>query len=193
MADELLGPTASKITLTYLNVRQSIVILIAKLVTIDVVLAVLVIGVYFLIMRNSALLQDIALASTLFLGFFIIAGIFKIILGCYMVLLWLNEYYEITPEYVVHKKGIIFKKQEQYRIDHVRRIDVEDTFLGEMLNFATITLYDIRLNRYMDMYLIHNARRYAKIFQQLRPEIEMKEDHVWLPFIKHSERAEGEG
>ena len=178
MVDEMLGPTASKITLTYLNVRQSIVILIAKLVTIDVVLAFLVIGVYFLITRNSALLENVTFASILFLGFFIIAGIFKIVLGCYVVLLWLNEYYEITPEYVVHKKGIIFKKQEQYRIDHVRRIDVEDTFLGELLNFATITLYDIRLNRYMDMYLIHNARRYAKIFQQLRPEIEMKEDHV---------------
>lgn len=192
MADELLGPTANKITLTYLNVRQSIVILIAKLITIDVVLAFLVIGVYFLITRNSALLENVTFVSMLFLGFFIVAGTFKIILGCYVVLLWLNEYYEITPEYVVHKKGLIFKKQEQYRLDHVRRIDVEDTFLGEMLNFATVTLYDIRLNKYMDMYLIHNARRYAKIFQQLRPEIEMKEDHVWLPFVKHSERSEGE-
>lgn len=192
MVDNELGPTANKITLTYLNVRQSISILIAKLVTIDVVLAVLVIGIYFLIIQNSFLFGDIGFASILFLVFFVVAGIFKIVLGCYVVLLWLNEYYEITPEYIVHKKGLIFKKQEQYRLDHVRRIDVEDTFLGEMLNFATITLYDIRLNKYLDMYLIHNARRYAKIFQQLRPEVEMKEDHVWLPFVKREETAEGE-
>ena len=192
MIDEMLGPTANKITLTYLNIRQSISILIAKLITIDVVLAIMVIGVYFLISQNSRLLGDVVYSSILFLGFFIVAGIFKIVLGCYVVLLWLNEYYEITPEYVIYRKGLIFKKQEQYRLDHVRRISVEDSFMGEMLNFATITLYDIRLNKYLDMYLIHNARRYAKIFQQLRPEIEMKEDHVWLPFVKHEETAEGE-
>lgn len=178
-----------KITLTYLNIRQSIAILIAKLTTIDIVLALIVIGFYYLIVQSNSLVNDITLASNIFLGFFILIGIFKIIIGCYVVLLWLNEYYEITPEHVIHRKGIIFKTQEQYQIDHVRRISVQDSFIGELLNFATITLYDIRLNKYLDMYLIHNARRYAKVFQQLRPHIEIKEDHVWLPFVKHEQTA----
>lgn len=179
-----------KITLTYLNVRQSISILIAKLILIDVILAVLVIGFYFLIIQSNQLINNIGYITNLFLGFFITIGIFKILVGCYVVLLWLNEYYEITPEFVVHKTGLIFKKEEHYRIDHIRRIDVEDSFLGELFNFATVTLYDIRLNKYLDMYLIHNARRYAKVFQQLRPNIEITEDHVWLPFIK-SRATEG--
>ena len=182
----------NKITLTYLNIRQSIAILIAKLTTIDIVLAIIVIGFYFLIVRSNSLIADVNLASNIFLGFFILVGLFKIVLGCYVVLLWLNEYYEITPEHVVYKKGLIFKTQEQYQIDHIRRIDVQDSFIGELFNFATITIYDIRLNKYLDMYLIHNARRYAKIFQQLRPNIEIKEDHVWLPFIKHEPTAEDE-
>lgn len=174
-----------KITLTYLNIRQSIVILIAKLILIDVILAGVVLGFYFLIVNNMLLFGEPSEATGLFLVCFGLMGIIKIVIGIYVVLLWLNEYYEMTPEYVVHKTGIIFKKQEQYRIDHIRRINVEDSFMGELLNFATITIYDIRLNKYLDMYLIHNARRYAKIFQQLKPDIEMKEDHVWLPFIKH--------
>ena len=69
---------------------------------------------------------------------------------------------------------------------------MEDTFLGEMFNFATVTLFDIRFQKYLDMYLIHNARRYAKVLQQLRPEIEIKEDHVWMPFLKREEFNEGE-
>jgi len=176
-----------KITLTYLNIRQSIVILIAKLILIDVILAAVVVGFYFLVVQNMLIVGEINMAANIFLAFFGLSGIFKIVMCVFVVLQWLNEYYEMTPEYVVHKTGIIFKKQEQYRIDHIRRINVEDTFLGELLNFATITVFDIRLNKYMDMYLIHNARRYAKIFQQLRPDIEMKEDHVWLPFKKHEE------
>lgn len=178
-----------KITLTYLNIRQSIAILIAKLIVIDLILAVFVVSCYYLIVLSNSLVNNISLASIIFLIFFALVGIFKIIITAYVVLLWLNEYYEITPEFIIYRKGLIYKKQEQYRIDHIRRIDVEDSLIGELFNFATISLYDIRLNKYLDMFLIHNARRYAKVFQQLRPNIEMKEDHVWLPFIKHESKA----
>lgn len=173
-----------RLSLNHINIRQSIVILIAKLVVIDIILSFIVIGAYYLIILSRISMDNINTATVYFLVFFVVAGILKIALGCYVVLLWLNEYYEITPEHVTHRKGLIFKKQEQYRIDHIRRIEVEDTFLGELLNYATISIYDIRLNKYLDMVLIHNARRYAKVFQELRPNIEMKEDKVWIPLVK---------
>lgn len=181
-----------KITLTYLNIRQSIAILIARLVLIDIVLAVIVIGAYYIVFQSGLVLNNLGLGFWIFISIFGLIGLVKILITIYIVLLWLNEYYEITPEYIYHKSGIIFRKSEQYRIDHIRRITVEDSFLGEMFNFATITLYDIRFQKYLDMYLIHNARRYAKVLQELRPEIEIKEDHVWLPFIKHTEMSMGE-
>ena len=181
-----------KIALTYLNIRQSIAILIGRLVVIDVVLAVIVIGTYYLVVRSGLVLNDTGLGLWVFVTLFGLTGLTKILITMYVVLLWLNEYYEITPECIYHKRGIIFKKTEQYRIDHIRRITVEDSFLGEMLNFATITLYDIRFQKYLDMYLIHNARRYAKVLQELQPEIEIKEDHVWLPFVKHQDMGVAE-
>lgn len=146
-----------------------------------------------MIVQSRLFLDDRGLESLVFLSLLALTGLVKIIITSYVVLLWLNEYYEITPEYIYYKKGIIFKKKEQYRIDHIRRIKVEDSFLGEIFNFATITLYDIRFNKYLDMFLIHNARRYAKVLQQIKPEIEIKEDHVWVPFIKHNEMGEAEG
>jgi membrane protein YdbS with pleckstrin-like domain len=159
---------------------------------IDVILAGLVIGAYFLIVQSKLFADNPGWDAIVFLSFFALAGLVKISITCYIVLLWLNEYYEITPEYIYYRKGLIFKKREQYRIDHIRRITVEDSFLGELFNFATITLFDIRFQKYLDMYLIHNARRYAKVLQQLRPEIEIKEDHVWMPFLKREEFNEGE-
>lgn len=176
-----------RITLSYLNIRQSISILIARLVLIDLLLAALVIGAYFLIVQIGFFRQSPEYDSIFFVSIFALTGLVKILITAYVVLLWLNEYYEITPEYIYYKKGLIFKTTEQYRIDHIRRIVVEDSFIGEMFNFATITLYDIRFQKYLDMYLIHNARRYAKVLQQLKPEIEIKEDRVWIPFIKHEE------
>ncbi len=181
MADEKL------ITLTHLNIRQSIAILLAKLILIDFLLAAVVVGFYFALVSNNQFLGLDLLNPQMFVIVFGAIGIFKVLTTCYIVLLWLNEYYEITTEYVIHKRGIIFKKQEHYRLDHIRKIEVVDSIIGELFNFATITILDVRLNKYLDMYLIHNARRYAIILKQLLPELEMKEDHTWLPFDKKEE------
>lgn len=181
----------TKITLTNLNIRQSISILIAKLFLIDVLSAFIVIGFYFALLRGEEMLKVVLSDTPIFLTVFIILGIAKILMDAYIVLTWLNEYYEITPEYIFHKKGIIFRKTEQYRLDHVRGMDVQDSFLGEILNFGTITLFDIRLNKYLDMYLIHNPRRYVRVLKELRPHIETKRDHINLPFMPQENESIG--
>lgn len=172
-----------KITLTYLNIRQSILILLLKLVLVDLVFAVLIVGFYFVLMQGGQITEFAAQNIFVFLAALGIAGILKIFVSVYVVLQWLNEYYEITPDAILHKKGIIFRKTEMYKIDKIRMMDIEDTFLGELLNYATITLYDIRLNKYLVMYLIHNPQRYARILKTLKPTLEIKRDRVHLPFM----------
>lgn len=175
------------ITLTYLNIRESITILLTKLIFIDLMLAALALLYYFLILEGERFVAGISSNITLFLVVFTVIAVFKMTMTCYVILDWLNEYYEITPEHIIHKHGIIFRKTEHYRLNNVRAMKIKDSLLGEMFNFATITLYDIRLIKYLDMYLVHNARRYAKILKEIRPQIEMKEDHVWLPMKKDDE------
>lgn len=179
-----------KITLTYLNIRQSIAVLLAKLILADVLLAITVIGLYFFLVQGDTFLHTSFSQSIVFLYLFLILGVTKILLSTFIVLLWLNEYYEITSESVIHKQGIIFRKTEQYALDKIRVMEIKDSFIGELFNFATITLYDIRLQKYLDMYLIHNPQRYTHILQALRPHIEIKKDRVRLPFMP--KRANGE-
>lgn len=170
---------SKEITFTHVNIRQSITILIGKIFAIDFIAAVILIALYYGIIISGATPEEIAIQGTiLFLILFIIVGIVKLVLDGYVILSWLNEYYEITPEYIIHKRGIIFKKTEKYKVDLVRAMDVQDSFIGQLFNFATITLYDIRLKKYLDMYLIHNANRYAKIIQHLRPDVEVSTDEV---------------
>lgn len=176
-------PRSHHITLTYLNIRQSIAILITKLVMIDFIMAFIMIGIYFVLVQGENFSINFSRSTTVFLSIFAVTGFIKILLTLFIVLAWLNEYYEINPENVVHHSGIIFKKTEMYALSKIRAMDVQDTFLGELLNFATISLYDIRLNKYMDMYLIHNPQRYAAVLRELLPNIEIKEDKVDLPFM----------
>ncbi len=176
-----------KITLTHLNVRQSIFILLAKLVFADLVLALVVIGLYFIVVQCGDYTRFASESTLIFLVTFGIMGIIKIALSAYIVLMWLNEYYEITPETVVHKSGIIFKKTEKYRLEEIREMDLQEGILGEMFQFGTITLYDPFLNKSLDMYLIHNPRRYARILKKLRPGLETKKDRVDLPFVREED------
>lgn len=178
------------VTLTYLNIRQSITILLAKLVLIDVILAGIVVSLYFLFVQGEAFAFFVSQSTIVFLCVFGVIGFFKIFFTFYIVLQWLNEYYEITPEHIVHKSGVIFRKTEEYRIDNIRSMDIEDTFLGELFNFGTITLFDTRLKKYLDMYMIHNPRRYAAVLQSLRPKIEYKKQDVRIPFV-HLEKERG--
>jgi hypothetical protein len=120
---------------------------------------------------------------SIFLFVFVAIALSKIYLSTLVVLEWLNEYYEITPDYIYHKQGIIFRKVEQYNINMIRSMDIQDTLIGQIFNFATITLYDIRMNKYLDLYLVHNPERYAKVLHELRPHIEMRKDHVRLPLL----------
>lgn len=173
----------NKITLTHLNIRQSIAILLSKLVILDLLISIIVIILYIILIQGGELVSLSFKNSSAFLVIFGSLGIIKVLLSIYIVLMWLNEYYEITPDSVIHKKGIIFRKTELYRLDKLRAINVQDTFLGELFNFATVSLYDMRLNKDLDMYLIHNPERYVKILKSLRPDLEMKKDRISLPFM----------
>lgn len=179
-----------KITLTYINIRQSIAILLTKLVVLDLILAIIVIGFYFILVQGGIITFAFATNTYLFLIVFTVIGALKVFLTVYVVLLWLNEYYEITPENIIHKKGIIHRTTETYSLDKVRVIDVQDTFLGELFNYATVTLYDIRLHKYLDLYLIHNPKRYVKILKVIRPDLETKSDRIHLPFMPKEESEE---
>lgn len=178
------------ITLTHVNIRQSIAVLLAKIFTIDVIATVIVIILYFAVAKGQQTIEVNIPSDYLFLISLISVGVIKLLINIYVILSWLNEYYEITPDYIYHKSGIIFKKTEQYKVDLIREMEVNDTFIGELFNFATVTLYDIRLKKYLDMYLIHNADRYAKIMKQLRPDIELKKDRVRMSLREKDEDIE---
>lgn len=179
-----------RIALTYLNIRQSIAILLAKLILTDLIVSMIIVGLYFLLVLGQLFNLFVSTDPYLFLISFGLIGIIKILISSYVVLKWLNEYYEITPESIVHKSGLIFRKIEQYQLANVRAMTIEDSLLGEIFDYATITLYDMRLNKYLDMYLIHNPGRYAKVLQTLKPTIEIKNDRIRLPLLPKEEDIE---
>lgn len=156
----------NNITVTHINIRESISILVLKLLALDFIAAIFTM-LFFAVTSfnpNASIAEKILSYNMLF---FVLLGIFKILFTVYVVLLWLNEYYEMTPTSVLHKRGLLFREVQRFQLEDVRTIRLYQGLLGKLFNFGTIELQDIRRNKRVEMYLIHNPQRYVRILESL--------------------------
>lgn len=178
----------NKITVTHINVRQSISLLILRLILIDIISAVLFISFHSLLF-NTGISRTLNLNPDFYyIILFLILIIAKISLTVYLVLEWLSEYYEITPEAIIHRKGFVFKNIDKRSLDKVRYINLIRGPVAGILNYGTLRLFDIRLNKYMDLYLIHNPIRYMHILEDLLPNLEEKKEFFIERGLENTEK-----
>ena len=189
METNIVNREDKELHLTYLNIRHSISVLLAKIVLVDFLAGLFHVLLYFSLIRGEHMINYDFTNTPVSLVVYGVLIIFQVVVTSYIVLQWLNEYYEITPDEIVHRNGIIFKKIEKYRFDNIRAMLISENFIGELLNFGTITLYDIRMQKYLDMYLIHNPKRYFKIIKALKPNIEYKKEETIIPLLTKDEEA----
>lgn len=162
--------TLGHIDLPYVTVRQSIALLLLRLVVIEILSS------FIVVIFNGFLISSVTINTIqpLIVQFnvpiYIFLVILKIILVIYVVLQWVNEYYKITPKEIIHKKGFIFKKEEKYKIYHVAEISLEQGFFGKIFNCGTIKLFDWATDKTAYLYLIHNPVRYKNVLHKLIPE-----------------------
>lgn len=167
-----------KISVTHLNIRQSIFFLLLKLVVLDLVAGFFAIAFFFSL--SSSLFSPqvkIFILSTSFV-YFLLLTIFKVFLTLFVVLSWLNEYYEIHPDSIVHRIGIIWRKESKYPLRQIRLIKMQQSALGALFNYGTIEPYDWDLSKYATMYLVHNPAKYVKILESLAPRASQEKDII---------------
>lgn len=165
-----------KIFVTHLTVRQSISLLIIKLILIDIIAAVIFFG-FFSALFNTNISNVLNInPNTYNTVMFLTLVLGKISLTIYAVIEWLNEYYEITPNFITHKQGIIFRQVTKHDIPYIRSVKINHSLLGSLLNYGTISLIDIRRKKDIKLYLIHNPLKYLHILEDLIPDIEEEKE-----------------
>ena len=104
----------------------------------------------------------------------------------YIVLLWINRYYEIYPNMIVHRSGIFLRKEEKHPLSQMRSVKIEQGFFGKIFGFGTINLYNWYLKTTTSLYLIHNPIKYFRIIESLIPKSEQEKD-IFLDKIELNE------
>ncbi len=169
--------TADKIYVTHLNIRPSIFLVLFQLLFVNILASFSIIAGYLLILNYE---PTISLFLKSFAGLIVLAAVsmFQFYLGIYAILQWINEYYELTPKELVHKKGVIWRKVEKYSMEHIKYVKVNQDILGRLFNYGSLSFYDSRRTKYLDLYFIHSPMRYLEIFENINSDLDELEDVI---------------
>ena len=160
-----------RIYVTHVNIRLSISFLLLKLILIELFAGLIIIlwqSVLAFYVGNISVLHTVILYGLPILFFLVLI---KTSITIFLILQWLNEYYEISAEMIKYRRGIIFRRVDDYPIVDIKFIEVQQGALGKLFNFGTITLLNIRRVQYTQMYQIHNPMRYAQVIEELVPNL----------------------
>lgn len=178
--DPSIGPgkvaTRDHINVPSIIIRQSISFLLLKLVTLELIAAVLF-TLLHPVLFSQALANEFLYIKNLADWIFLSAVIVKLYLTVYVVLAWINNFYEITPLLVRHRSGIVWVHKEQLSLDDIQSITVDQGILGKILNFGTLSLYDWKWRKDEFLYSIHSPTKYVKIIEELLPNLD-EERHI---------------
>lgn len=170
------------ISVSHINFRESISFLIIKLIVIELISSVLILALWLplaYVEISFPFVHDIFTPQVLI---FIVLTLSKLFLSLFVILLWLNEYYEITPTQIIHRSGIIFRHEERYELATMGSINVIQGIISKFLNYGTLYFFNRTVRKYVYFPLIHNPIRYYRIIESLLPPVnktkEIIREHV---------------
>ncbi len=153
----------------HINIRQSISLLLLKLVSLEIAAALTVLLFFQSFSLMNLNIWELLLSQQVLFPLYILLVLLKTALTIYLILQWLNSYYEITSTHIYHRRGVIFKKEEQYRLVEVTLIETQQSLWGKIFNYGSIALYRRVRSKIMDLNYLHNPLRYSKILSELVP------------------------
>ena len=167
-----------KIVVTHLNVRVSIVFLMLKLITLDI-LATFAVLLFFGTLSFDWLSEETwRFIFSKNVGFFITLAAVKILLTLFVVLQWINEYYEITPTKIIYRRGIIWRKEDTYGLSRINAIGVQQGIFGRIFNYGTLFIYDVGVFKYYYLNYVHNPLRYLDVLHNLLPNADIEKEVI---------------
>ncbi|OGE33680.1 hypothetical protein A3C59_00915 [Candidatus Daviesbacteria bacterium RIFCSPHIGHO2_02_FULL_36_13] len=173
-------------TVSHLTIRQSIFFLLLQLIVVEI-LTVAVAFVFF-----SSALFPISFETKVWMlsyngVYLILLASLKIGFSGYVILLWLNNYYEVTTEMITHKTGIIWQKEQGFKVTHIKNYGIRQGIFGRVFNYGTLYFYDWFLKQEYTMYLIHSPKKYYRILKDLLPFADEDREMVREYLVEPSE------
>ena len=164
--------------LSKLTFRESTALLAARIVSTELFFGLL----YFLVSIGVSLLEPYFGTGALFPEYLLaslILLITNIVLAISLLLRWHFHFTEVNRDGISKHSGILHKKVQKYVCKFVEIVTVEQTLLGQLLNFGTLELYDPALKEQVTLLNIANPKKNGRLIEMLIS----KEQDQPIPFL----------
>lgn len=174
------------IAVTHITIRQSIFFLVLRIIVIESITTIFVILLHTVFLV-PVITERIGNAALFNIPIFVLLVIAKSSLLIFVIAQWLNEYYEITTKEIIYRRGIIVRREDRHKLDHIGSVELEQGLLGRIFNYGTLKLFVWTTEKEALMYLIHNPRKYQNILEDLLPEAEKSKKVFREHLVEHED------
>ena len=150
--------------------RTSLVLIGLRLVLLEILMELLyllpkIVGTMFFSSTPYLVQLNIALGIV-----FLCLTIIQILLIIFVFIRWDGHYWEIRESEIIEWKGMLSKQKTTHSFVHIESLEFQQSLMGRLCNYGTITLYIPTFKRDIILADISNPNRILEILQRELPK-----------------------
>lgn len=154
-------------------IRKSVVLFVLRIIALELLFELVYIswrtGIHFLPFALETVITLNAVSIVLFLVF---VTIVQNIILVFIAWKWVNDFYEIRPDEIVHVTGLISRTEKAYPYRDIQSITIHQGFLGRVFNYGSISLYIPTLGYELSFNEISSPQKFVELVKSANPKLE---------------------
>jgi uncharacterized membrane protein YdbT with pleckstrin-like domain len=147
-------------------IRRSAIFLFTKLMALEIIAVGIFLALRLPLHLFEFSAQDNSSIFSVYTSLYIGISIVKIFLIIWIILLWMNEYYEIIPGTLIHKTGIFSTSKKTFSLSNIETNEVKQSLFGGIFHFGSIEIYNPLLKQEFFLVNIPFPQKYLIIIQK---------------------------
>lgn len=156
---------------TSITVRKSTALFVLRVILLELLFEFIYLSwrgiVHFLPFSFETIITINAISIIIFL---LLVTVLQNIILVYIALTWVNDYYEVGNDEIIHVNGIISKTEKAYPYRDIQSITMHQGFLGRLLNYGSVILYIPTLGHDLNFNEISNPVKFIELIKNANPK-----------------------
>lgn len=149
-------------------VRETPIQLIFRIVWVSIIFNIIYATLSIVADSSTAFNNGNAIGSITYDTFFLLLFIIvQLWITAYLIISRYSVYYKIEADYILHKTGILTKREERFKLDSIRAIHIHKKFRGNMLQYGDIEIIAQMDSQKITLYAIPNPEQLVYFIWQI--------------------------
>jgi uncharacterized membrane protein YdbT with pleckstrin-like domain len=154
-------------------IKKSISLFVLRVITLELVFELIYLSWRGLIHLLPFSLENLVMVNALSIIFFLVlVTIIQNAVLIFITLNWINNYYEIRSDEIVHITGIFSKTEKAYPYRDIQAVTIHQGFFGRLFNYGSVQLYIPTLGYDLDFNEISSPAKFVELIKNVNPKIE---------------------